>query len=464
MKKLLYALLILTLTLLLCGAASSESELKLPDDTKSIGAQAFYGDQSLDTVILPEGLETIGSKAFVNSTVNVIYLPESITSIASDAFSGCKVIGYGKKDGTYAANFFSTHSGLIYVRQTSASFFTYKDIGTDTCKITGYTGSIKEIMIPKTSPEGKKVIAIGWQAFQNNEVITKVAIPEGVTDIETNAFYGCPNLTQVCFPESLRKIGFAVFYGCSKLASVELPEHITEAEEWSAATIPYTVMGSETAMSLGKADSRFRIHGLNADLRYIFSGTDTVELALINADNDIVTCNVPEGVNVIGYREDPFTLYKAFNQCKNLETVKLPSTLTRIEEQAFSKCTSLQYIALPSGVRSIGEKAFVYCTSLYSAVLSVNLESIGDLAFAYCENLKSITITANVTEIGGSAFWNSGVETFWIVAEHLTGIDSTSLVTDCMEAIYCYTDTATWNKLSIYKEYADLLKPYNAQG
>ena len=58
-------LLLTTLTLCLlacCGIAAAET-LTLPADVTAIEEQAFYADASLDQVVLPEGLQTIGSKA-----------------------------------------------------------------------------------------------------------------------------------------------------------------------------------------------------------------------------------------------------------------------------------------------------------------------------------------------------------------------------------------------------------------
>ena len=460
MKKILPAVILVLFVVLLCASASSDPILQVPAGTKAIASETFFGDRSLDTVILPEGLESIGSKAFAKSSVRLIFLPESVNHIESDAFSGCTVVGYGKKDGTYAANFFSSHSGLQYVREASANLFTYESAGEKTCLISGYTGNIGNILLPRTAPDGKKVTGIYWQAFSDNSVVKKVAIPEGYTEIQTNAFYRCTNLTWVGLPASLRKIGAAVFYYCDNLYSVELPDNITEAEEWEAAAIPFASVGSDTAKALGKAGSCFRVHGCDADLRYMYYRDTILDLALTMADPDIVSCTVPEGVTTIGYKGQVYC--KGFRQCYDLETVKLPKSLKRIDKEAFYFCSSLQYVVLPGNVQSIGESAFARCTSMKSIVFSTVLESIDKNAFDTCTALKTVTITQNVTTIRANAFSHSGVETFWIVAENLTVFYPDALSTPSLITIYCYPDTATWNTL--YPRYSEYMQPYNAVG
>ena len=84
------------ITLVLCAilfsVCAQADTLVLPPALKTIEEEAFYGDTSLDEVVLPEGLESIGKKAFAGSSVKKINLPASLTSIADDAFSGCPLL------------------------------------------------------------------------------------------------------------------------------------------------------------------------------------------------------------------------------------------------------------------------------------------------------------------------------------------------------------------------------------
>lgn len=70
------------------ASASSFSRLVLPEKLTEIKSETFFRAKSLDVVVLPEGMTTIGSNAFAESSLKSINLPDSITSIAEDAFSG----------------------------------------------------------------------------------------------------------------------------------------------------------------------------------------------------------------------------------------------------------------------------------------------------------------------------------------------------------------------------------------
>ena len=114
-KSVLFAALLAAVLIGTASAASADT-LTLPSGLKTIEAEAFMGDTSLDEVILPEGLESIGANAFANSSVKRIYLPEKLSSIAENAFAGCNnLVGYGP-DNTVASRFFDSHDGLTFER------------------------------------------------------------------------------------------------------------------------------------------------------------------------------------------------------------------------------------------------------------------------------------------------------------------------------------------------------------
>ena len=73
--------------------------LNLSESVKCIEAETFCGDTSLDEVMLPEGVESIGALAFAYSGVTRIYLPDSLKSIAPDALEDCgSVAAWGNPD------------------------------------------------------------------------------------------------------------------------------------------------------------------------------------------------------------------------------------------------------------------------------------------------------------------------------------------------------------------------------
>jgi hypothetical protein len=85
-------------------------------------------------------------------------------------------------------------------------------------------------------PEGKdatsytipeSVTTIGVDAFYGCSDLISVTIPDGVTSIGDAAFLECLSLTSVTIPESVTEIGDAAFADCGSLTSITLPESVT---------------------------------------------------------------------------------------------------------------------------------------------------------------------------------------------------------------------------------------------
>ena len=97
MKKYLY-LFIATLMAVLAAFVFAEAEeniLTLPSQLLTIDEEAFYGDNCIEKVILPEGLESIGKNAFANSSATTVTFPKSLTDIDDTAFAGTSIVGTG---------------------------------------------------------------------------------------------------------------------------------------------------------------------------------------------------------------------------------------------------------------------------------------------------------------------------------------------------------------------------------
>lgn len=94
----------------------------------------------------------------------------------------------------------------------------------------------------------------------------------------------------------------------------------------------------------------------------------------------------------------------AFKGCKDLISVALPETLTRIEHRAFEQCSNLRQMFIPENVRFIGKRAFSSCLMCYSFKLPFHLKKIGSHAFFKCQNVKQVTLPPNISKIGESVF------------------------------------------------------------
>ena len=94
----------------------------------------------------------------------------------------------------------------------------------------------------------------------------------------------------------------------------------------------------------------------------------------------------------------------AFLECKGLQTVSIPSGLTKIGTQAFFGCSSLRNVTLPASLTEIGHQAFRDCDELTSITFPDSLEKVGNQAFTNCKGLKSLEFPDSLMEIGESAF------------------------------------------------------------
>jgi len=130
----------------LCSAGLAET-LTLPADLMMVEAEAFMGDASLKTVVLPDGLQTIQTKAFAGSGVTDVNLPDTLTFIAEDAFDDTHIANLQVSEGTYAYTWAMEHDYLDWK---------WEDQPDGTVAITGYNGSQTEVNIP-AQLNGKRV-------------------------------------------------------------------------------------------------------------------------------------------------------------------------------------------------------------------------------------------------------------------------------------------------------------------
>jgi hypothetical protein len=129
---------------------------------------------------------------------------------------------------------------LVLICACHASFadtsgdWTYT-VSNNQATITGYTGAGGAVTIP-SSVNGIPVFAIGggWPPIhggQFNTSIQSVVIANGITRINSWAFYRCQQLRTVTMPESIIFIGSGAFSGCWQLDSVTLPSQLQIIED-----------------------------------------------------------------------------------------------------------------------------------------------------------------------------------------------------------------------------------------
>lgn len=106
----------------------------------------------------------------------------------------------------------------------------------------------------------------------------------------------------------------------------------------------------------------------------------------------------------------------AFNNCTDLITVTLPSTLKELGQFTFNRCSNLEQVNVPDGITAIPYGCF-FGTALKSMALPASVSAIEGYAFAYTSKLTDINITDAITDLGEAAFCGSGITSVTIPAD-----------------------------------------------
>ena len=283
----------------------------------------------------------------------------------------------------------------------------------------GYTG---DIVIPSSvvyNGKNYQVKAIHESAFKENRNLTSVVIPEGITEIPYQGFYGCSNLVSVAIPQSVNAIFGSAFYNCRKLVTITIPEGVEtiykktfqECRNLTSVVIPNSV----TKIEDYAFDNCQNLTSVN-----IPNCVNWLGAGVFRSCHKITSIDIPEGIYIIKS--------EAFTSCWELVSVTLPSTLTTIESQAFQGCESLASITFPKTLTEIGHSAFASCNSLTSIAIPSGV--VGPYAFSTCTNLASVVINEGVTEIGSNAFyWCQGITSI-VIPHSVTKIGSGAF-SDC---------------------------------
>ena len=314
----------------------------IPNSVTSIGNQAFHGYSGLTSVIIPSSVTSIGTAAFSQCTdLTSIEIPNSVTSIGSQAFyncSGLTSVRIGDGVTSIGDNAFYNCLSLTSVHISNLAAWCTISFGNSTAN----------------------PLSNAHNLYLNGTLVTDLTIPNSVTSIGDEAFYGCRSLTSVTIPNSVTSIGDNAFYICTGLTSVTIPNSVTSIGEGAF----YACTGLPVIDNIRYAD-----------------------IYLIGAvDNSLTTYIIKEGTRFIGKQ--------AFRNCSSLTSLTIPNSVISIEEYAFSGCSGLTSITIPNSVTNIGRYAFVACAGLTSVTIGNSVTSIGDNAFSICSGLTSITCEA----------------------------------------------------------------------
>ena len=228
------------------GDMPADTQITVKEGTTAIANGAFNKQSNLTSVVLPNGLTSIGDRAFAGTSLTQVTIPASVTDIGSEAFNdakklasvtfneGLKTIGDSAFDGCSLLNTVALPNSLTslgnnafqYAGRDAAAADGTLTIGTGLTEIPqGAFSGMSKTGGALTIPAG--ITKIGASAFSGTSSFTSIVIPEGVTEIGERAFAGTRNIKAVVFPSTIQALGTWVFEG-SGVATVELKGSFTE--------------------------------------------------------------------------------------------------------------------------------------------------------------------------------------------------------------------------------------------
>ena len=293
---------------------SSVKTVIIENGVTSIGKHAFQGCASLISITILNSVTSIGDSAFYNCTsLTNITIPNSVTSISRHTFCNCTSL----KSVTIPNSVTSIGSSVFY----NCTSLTSIEVSGNNKNYSSLDG----VLFNKDKSE-----LIVYPAGKTD---SEYAIPNSVTSIGYGAFYACTSLANITIPSSVTSIGNHAFYNCTSLTSIE-------------------------------------VSGNNKN----YSSLDGV---LFNKDkSELIT--YPVG--------------------KTDSEYAIPNSVTSVDSYTFDKCISLTSVTIGNSVTSIGEYTFLGCTSLTSVTIPDSVTSIGRYSFDGCTSLKDVYYTGSQSE------------------------------------------------------------------
>jgi len=252
--------------------------ITIPETVSYIGDEVFYECRKLQSLTLPEVVKFIGEYAFgYCNRLKSINIPAAVDTIGPSAFNGCDSLS----EVAYESNFSLIGHKYLNLYFTKDSL-KYQVLNKNEVSVYSNILNAKNVVIPETVNAGKdyRVVRINGDAFYrySDNQLESVSIPASIDSIGSNAFYYCNKLREVEFAsvESMCKIKFY----------------------------------------------NYRSNPLSCNSQY-----STSNAKLYIAGEEVTDLIIPETIDSIG----SYTFYG----CKGLNSIAIPATVTKIDEDAF---------------------------------------------------------------------------------------------------------------------------------
>lgn len=353
---------------------------QLNDYVRENGVMTAYVGQGGE-IVIPEDVRIIRAKCFDNcDNVKVVKLHFFVEYVEAGAFEKFKDAEFyfqaeicPKGFRTYKFKRDKLHFGCItdvervkvnneLVRRKQAEL-ALRGFAVEGEFIRKYRGTDKNVVLPYND-----ATYVDKGAFKDNDVIVSVNFGS-LDEIWACAFQNCASLEEVILPETVTRFSDAVFCDCPKLNIKRFPALTRE-------------IGQSAFSGSGQEEINLNLDFVGA---YGFYGCQKLKRVVITNDG---RCTLR---------------WKAFSDCRALESVELNFESVEMEWGMFEGCSSLKSVKLPDGLQKIGASAFKDC-ALTSITLPETLTEVGAQAFLNCGNMGELYIPRSVSKMGDGAF------------------------------------------------------------
>lgn len=430
-------------------------DVEIGPGVTTIGAYAFsYAKQLAKITLHDNALSTIGDFAFMGCYgLKSVYIPNCVNTVKQYAFGNCKTLEdliIGTSVSELGLGAFSQCGVLksITVRDGNATFDSR-----DGCNAIIHTATNELVRGCQTTIIPNTVTTIGISAFGDIQGMEYVCIPNSVTKIGQNAFGACKDLKIVIIGNSVASIGRYAFMNCHFLERVTIGSSVATIADsafpncYRLATIVFKTAtppacGSKLFSNVDLGTCKLVVPAESADQYKAadtwkdFANIKTIEGSgkcgdnlewTLDSDGDLIING--DGPMYSYFDEqtdrwDPALVKKVwidghattigqrmFGVCTELESVKLPNSLTQIDVNAFSRCSKLANVTIPNSVTQIGAFAFSGCSSFTSLTIPASVTNIEGSITDYCAALKKITVDPNNKAYDSRGDCNAIIET-----------------------------------------------------
>ena len=322
--------------------------------TVSIAGGAFWGEENLSKIILPNSLTYIGEDAFYCcENLNDFVIPNSLKSIDDYAFFECT--------------------------------------------------NLTNIIIPDS------VEYIGAYAFYGCWDLTNIVLGKGLNRINSSTFSYCTGLTSITIPDNINYIASEAFEDCYQLDNISISDNIFLIDADAFRNTKWYENQPDGVVYIGNFVYSYKGEMPENESINIKDGTVGIASGAFENQTNLSRVNIP--CSVIGFGFDVFcdcnnlTIYGYKNS--NAELYANTENINFVSVGNYSKDYEFEYKLLSDNTIQITKcigtgKNLKIPYEMDGHIVS----ALGDYAFMGCANLEKVQFSYNVTKIGHDIFYN----------------------------------------------------------